>query len=145
MRAPAPSGQTTAGSVPTATGAGSAAATVTRKPTDALPPEFVAVTVTASAVRSASVGSVTRPVPASMRAPPPATAKTRPAPAKAAAAATSAGPEPCTSSRSSRPPAATGAARRIASRGVSAATLPAAFVAVTRADSPVASSASPGR
>ena len=145
MRAPAPSGQTTAGSVPTATGGGSAAATVTPKPTLALPPEFVAVTVTASAVLSVPVGRLTRPDAASTLAPPPATAKTRPSPAKAAAASTVAGAAPCTSSWSSRPPTATGAARRIASRGVSAAALPPALVAVTRAESPVASSAAPGR
>jgi hypothetical protein len=59
--------------VPTTTGGSSAAATVTRKLTEAEPPEFAAVTVTVSAARSALVGIVTIPVEASIVAPPPAT------------------------------------------------------------------------
>ena len=66
--------------------------TVTRKETAALPPEFVAVTVTV-APPGAAAGTLTRPA-ASTLAPPPVTAKRKSPPAKAAAAATTDGASP---------------------------------------------------
>src|SRR6478736_3905577 len=49
--------------------------TATLKPTEALPPEFVAVTVTGVGARRAEVGRLTAPVAASIVAPAPLTAK----------------------------------------------------------------------
>ena len=79
------------------------------KPRLALPPEFVAVTVTV-ACRARSVGRVTRPVAASIVAPAPVTAKVRPWPLKAAPAATVCGPLSRSKISSKSSPVATGAA-----------------------------------
>ena len=75
----------------------------------ALPPEFVAVTVTV-ACTALSVGMLTRPVLASIVAPAPLTAKLRFSPVKSAPAATVSTPLPRSKISSSSPPLATGGA-----------------------------------
>jgi hypothetical protein len=129
----------------TSAGAAIAGTTVTRKLTEAEPPEFAAVTVTVSPVRSVSVGIDTSPVPASMVAPAPLTAKVSPAPVKSSPAITSCGPEPWVKVTSARPVASAGGAWVTTSAVVSASTLPAALLAVTRTVSALRSSAGPGR
>src|SRR6185312_13937331 len=57
--------------------------TLALKPTEALPPEFVAVTVTVVAASRSAVGRLTAPVAASIVAPAPLTVKLSPAPVKA--------------------------------------------------------------
>ena len=116
--------------------------TVAAKETRALPPEFVAVTVTV-ALPAAVAGTLTRPF-ASTVAPPPSTAKTRALPAKAAAASTTAGASPTKSPRSASGATTVGAAWTIARAAVSAEAAPAAFVAVTRAERRLPSSAATG-
>ena len=79
------------------------------KPTEALPPEFVAVTVTVVAASSAEAGRLTAPDAASIVAPAPLTAKLKPAPVKAAAAATEPAAAPRVRVWSGSAPLATGA------------------------------------
>ena len=85
------------------------ASTVTWKLDVALPPEFVAVTVTV-ACTALSVGMLTRPVLASIVAPAPLTAKARFSPVKSAPAATVSTSLPRSEIISWSPPLATGAA-----------------------------------
>ena len=82
--------------------------TVALKETFALPPEFVAVTVTV-ALPTAVAGTLTWPW-ASTVAPPPATVKTSALPAKAAAAATTTAVPPTTSPTSASGATTVGAA-----------------------------------
>jgi hypothetical protein len=70
----------------------------------------LAAVTTTSSTRGASVGMVTTPVPASMLAPAPVTAKPRFSPVKAWAVSTDRAPLPTAALRAARPPAATGAA-----------------------------------
>ena len=76
---------------------------------------------------------VTTPVAESIVAPVPFTANVSAAPAKAAAAATATGAAPASAATSASGATTVGAAWTIASAAVSAAALPAALVAVTRA------------
>ena len=94
VRGPLSCSRIWSGMPPTATGAASGAATVTRKPVVALPPELLAVTVTGTSATSASVGMATTPVRGSTLAPAPLTAKRSASPAKAAAASTERVPFP---------------------------------------------------
>ena len=123
---------------------GGVARTVARKEACAPPPEFVAVTVIRSPSRSWSVAMVTTPVAESIVAPVPITANVSAAPAKAAAASTATGAAPASAATSASGATTVGAAWTIAHAAVSAAALPAALVAVTRAESARPSSAGCG-
>ena len=125
-----------------ATRAGTSATTLTRKLAAADPPEFVPVTTTSSASRSASVGILTTPS-ASISAPPPSTEKTSASPSKTSPAATVCRPLPRTNSTSASTPA-TGATRVTAIAAVASVTLPATLLAVTRQLSAARSSSGTG-
>ena len=130
---------------PRTAGAASGAATVTRNPSAALPPEFVAVTVTRAATIAVSVGRLSTPVAASMLAPAPVTAKLSAAPLKCGAIGTTKSPLPSSSSRSPRLPAATGATWVTRTGSVTASKLPAALLALTAQLISARSSAATGR
>ena len=96
---PASAGLVTSTAVQRAAGtaagkSGRTASTVTRKLSDAEPPELLAVTVTRAPSTGVAVGIETRPVAGSTLAPAPVTAKRRFAPAKAAPASTVLRPAP---------------------------------------------------
>ena len=135
---PAPS---SAGAV-RSTGAACDAVTVTLKLAVAVPPEFLAVTVTAAALRKLVAGMRTWPVAASTVAPAPVTLKASAAPAKAGAASTSTGPLPCTALTSASVPVAAGGAWVTVRAALVAVAVPAALPAVTRQAS--AARSSPG-
>ena len=122
-------------------GSSLAGVTATRNWLDALPPELRAVTTTGSSSSSASVGTLITPLAASITAPAPATEKLRPAPEKYPAASTRPGDAALRSSRSAIAPLASGAACVTRSGPAASATLPAAFVAVTRQSRSTPSSA----
>ena len=148
---PASAGLVTSTAVQRAAGtaagkSGRTASTVTRKLSDAEPPELLAVTVTRAPSTGVAVGIETRPVAGSTVAPAPDTEKTqrprrrrrRPPPQSARAAPRGEAP----GRRAG--PTTRGAGQVTASGAVSAAAWPAALVAVTRAARSVRSSPGPG-
>ena len=122
-----------------------AALTVSWKLSVAEPPELVTVTVTSAAAIAVSVGRLSTPVAASMLAPAPVTAKLSAPPLKCGASGTTKSPLPCSSSRSPRLPAATGATWVTRTGSVTASRLPAALLAVTAQLISARSSAAIGR